>query len=208
MAVAHLHAVFGDGVPALGIPLTETLDEAEYDVLVQIMAKGVNAPPTSSMGRLFDAASAIAGVRRTINYEGQAAIELEYYTDPAIEGAYAFEIEKASDGRLIVSPAPMFEALVEDVRRGEPVPVLSTRFHNGVARVIVEVCKRIRGDEALETVALSGGVFQNRYLLTGAVELLDEAGFRVLVHSRVPANDGGLSLGQALHAAAVLGQSR
>jgi hydrogenase maturation protein HypF len=204
MAVAHLHAVFGDCVPALGIALTDGLDEAEYGVLVQMIAKNVNAPPTSSMGRLFDAVSAIAGVRRAIHYEGQAAIELEYYTDPRIEGEYCFDVEKAGDGRLIVSPAPMFEALVEDVRQGEPVNALSTRFHNGVARMMVEVCTRIREAEALGTVALSGGVFQNRYLLTRAVKLLEEAGFRVLVHSRVPANDGGLSLGQALHAAAVL----
>ena len=204
MAVAHLRAVFGDCVPALGVPFTEALDETAYDVLVQMMAKGVNSPPTSSMGRLFDAVSAIAGVRRAVNYEGQAAIELEYYTDAAVEGAYGFEITEAGDERLVVSPAPMFEELVEDVRRGEPCNVLSTRFHNGVARMIVEVCGRIREAGGLNIVALSGGVFQNRYLLGQAVALLEAAGFRALVHSRVPANDGGIALGQALHAAAVV----
>ena len=86
--------------------------------------------------------------------------------------------------------------------------MLATRFHNGVARMTLEVCERIRSDEGVQTVALSGGVFQNRYLLGRVVELLEAAGFRVLTHSRVPANDGGLSLGQALHAAAMLGQSR
>lgn len=224
MAVAHLRAAFGDCVPALGIPLTETLDVAEYEVLVQMIEKSVNSPPTSSMGRLFDAVSAVAqatacddeaggfvqatrsvaGVRRAIHYEGQAAIELEYYTDPAVEGAYPFDIEAIADGRLIVSAAPLFGALVKDLERGEPVAVLSTRFHNGVAEMIVAVCERIRDAEGVSTVALSGGVFQNRYLLTRAVELLEQAGFRVLVHSRVPANDGGIALGQALHAAAVL----
>lgn len=143
-------------------------------------------------------------MRRAIHYEGQAAIELEYYTDPAVEGAYPFDIEAIADGRLIVSAAPLFGALVKDLERGEPVAVLSTRFHNGVAEMIVAVCERIRDAEGVSTVALSGGVFQNRYLLTRAVELLEQAGFRVLVHSRVPANDGGIALGQALHAAAVL----
>jgi hydrogenase maturation protein HypF len=200
----HLDAVFGARMMSLGIPFTDTLDPVEGEVLVQMMAKGVNAPPTSSMGRLFDAVSAIAGVRRAVNYEGQAAIELEYYTNASVDGAYPFEIEGRDDGMLIVSPAPMFEALVADVRRGEPVPVLSTRFHNGVAEMLVEVCRRIRGAEGLSIVALSGGVWQNRYLLTCAVALLEAAGFRVLTHSRVPANDGGLALGQALHGAAVL----
>lgn len=204
MAVAHLRAAFGDSVPALGIPFTETLDLAEYEVLVQMMAKGVNSPPTSSMGRLFDAVSAVAGVRRTIHYEGQAAIELEYYTDPAVEGAYPFDITATDDGRLIISAAPVFGGLVDDVKRGASAAVLSTRFHNGVAEMIVAVCERVRDAEGLSTVALSGGVFQNRYLLTRAVDLLERAGFRVLVHSRVPANDGGIALGQALHAAAVL----
>jgi len=202
MAVAHLRAVFGDRVAELGIPFTDSLDAEECDVLVQMMAKGVNSPPTSSMGRLYDAVSAIAGVRQTVNYEGQAAIELEYSTDPAVEGAYGFEIAKVDDGRFVVSPAPMFEQLVEDVRKGEPREALSTRFHNGVAGMIGEVCERIREAEGLNIVALSGGVFQNRYLLGRAVELLEAAGFRVLVHSRVPANDGGIALGQALHAAA------
>jgi len=204
MAVAHLCAVFGDGVPALGIPLTEALDEKTWDLLVQMMDKGVHSPPTSSMGRLFDAVSAIAGVRQAVNYEGQAAIELEYYTDPAVEEAYEFGVAQNELGRLVISPRPMFESLVEDVRRGKPLKELSTRFHNGVAGMIVAVCERIREAEGLETVALSGGVFQNRYLLGRAYELLEAAGFRVLVHSRVPANDGGIALGQALHGAAVL----
>ncbi len=207
MAVSHLHAVFAGSLASLGIPFTDSLDAEQCDVLVQMMAKGVNSPPTSSMGRLFDAVSAIAGVRRTVNYEGQAAIELEYYTDAAVEGAYGFDVRKADvgkadDGRFMISPAPMFEELIEDVRKGEPCTVLSTRFHNSVARMIVEVCGRIRDAAGVGTVALSGGVFQNRYLLGQAVEGLDAAGFRVLVHSRVPANDGGIALGQALHAAA------
>jgi hydrogenase maturation protein HypF len=202
MAVAHLEAVFGRELASLGTPFTDGLDVVELEVLVQMMAKGVNAPPTSSMGRLFDAVSAIAGVRQAVNYEGQAAIELEYYTDPAVAGAYGFDVVRAPDGRLVVSPAPMFRQLVEDVRKGETPNVLSTRFHNGVAAMIADVCGRIGEAEGLKRVALSGGVFQNRYLLGRAVEGLEAAGFRVLVHSHVPANDGGIALGQALHAAA------
>ncbi|MBN1917241.1 MAG: carbamoyltransferase HypF [Verrucomicrobia bacterium] len=204
MAVAHLRAAFGERMMSLGIPFVDTLDPVETDVLVQMIEKSVNAPWTSSMGRLFDAVSATAGVRRAINYEGQAAIELEYYTDASMDGAYPFSVEQRGDGALVVSPAPMFEALVDEIKRGEPVPVLSTRFHNGVARMLVEVCERIRDAEGLNSVALSGGVFQNRYLLTRAVAQLEADGFRVLTHSRVPANDGGLALGQALHGAAVV----
>jgi hydrogenase maturation protein HypF len=161
---------------------------------------GVNSPLTSSMGRLFDAVSSLIGVRQVINYEAQAAIELETLVDPSEESAYPIGL---ADG--IIDPIPLIKAVVEDQRRGRPVHTISARFHHAVAQVVVIVCCQLRDRHGLSKVALSGGVWQNITLLAGTVPRLQQEGFTVYVHRRVPANDGGISLGQAVIAAHKLG---
>jgi len=148
------------------------------------------------MGRLFDAASALIGVRQTATYEGQAAIELEALADPDEPGCYPFD---SLDG--LVDPAPVWQALISDWRHGASLPVLSARFHNSVVQMIVDVCKTIQQKEGVNTAALSGGVWQNRYLLERSCQALEKAGFKVLIHHQVPANDGCIALGQAIIAA-------
>jgi hydrogenase maturation protein HypF len=162
----------------------------EWDAVVSMAHKGINSPLTSSAGRLFDAAAALLSVRDEINYEGQAAVELEQLADPMITDAYPVRVDD-----LIVQGVDLLRAILDD--RGTPRPVMAARFHNGVAAAILAGCQQARDRTGLSTVALSGGVFQNVLLQIRAMNLLADNGFRVLVHRRVPTNDGGISLGQA-----------
>jgi len=146
---------------------------------------------------LFDAAASLASVRQTVNYEGQAAIEFEALADPAEAGAYTLGLEQ---DRVLVRAA--VEALIHDVLSGVHVSKIAARFHNGLAACVSEICSRIRSETGIDEVALSGGVWQNITLLGRTLSLLKRDGFRVYLHREVPTNDGGLSLGQAVIAAA------
>jgi hydrogenase maturation protein HypF len=157
---------------------------------------GLIAPLTSSMGRLFDAVAALIGVRQEVRDEAQAAIELEALADPSEEGAYAFEF----DGTTF-DAAPVIRGIVREMRQGVAPPILAARFHNAVAAAVAEVCARSRRLTGISRVALSGGVWQNVFLLERVVTRLEQGEFDVLLHRRVPANDGGLALGQAAVAA-------
>jgi hydrogenase maturation protein HypF len=166
------------------------------DALAQQLGTGLNSPPTSSMGRLFDAVAALAGVRQTVNYEAQAAIELEALVDPAETGAYPFRLL-----RHLVDPLPVISAVAAYVRAGVPQPVIAARFHNGVAGMVAAVCRQLRDTTGVNAVVLSGGVWQNITLLRRTNGLLAAGEFEVFTHHRIPANDGGLALGQAAIAA-------
>jgi len=166
--------------------------------LAQQIARGINSPPTSSMGRLFDAAAALAGVRQTVTYEAQAAIEFEAACDGEETAAYPFDY--AND---LIDPAPLWAALLADRRAGLPLPRLAARFHNGVAHMTRDVCRRLRAAHGLDAIVLSGGVWQNMTLLRATLALLAADGFTVYTHRLVPPNDGGLALGQAAVATAI-----
>jgi hydrogenase maturation protein HypF len=215
MAAAYLDAAYGDSLPA-GLAVAERNAGPWADV-VALARRGVNAPVTSSAGRLFDAVAALLGVRDAINYEGQAAIELEQWADPSEKGAYPVAVEACAGGGggqrdgglrateagpVRVRGADLVRAAAEDLVAGTAPAVVAARFHRGMAAAIAGVCRLLRERSGLGTVALSGGVFQNLLLLGQAVDLLEDAGFRVLTHARVPPNDGGISLGQAVVAAA------
>src|ERR1700722_13962078 len=171
-----------------------------WAAVTAMAAKGVNAPLTSSAGPLFDAAAALLGVRDTINYEGQAAIELEQLADPAERGAYPAAV--VAGDPFPIRDADLLTALISDLTAGVRAPVIAARFHHGVAAAIEAGCVVLRERHGLTTVALSGGVFQNMLLLHATAARLEARGFRVLTHSRLPCNDGGISLGQAVIAAA------
>ncbi|MQA13532.1 MAG: carbamoyltransferase HypF [Pseudonocardiaceae bacterium] len=198
MAAAYLDASFG-GDPPADLPVLAR-NTADWDTVVTMGRRGVNAPLTSSAGRLFDAVAAILGVRDTINYEGQAAIELEQWADPSIREGYPSTISGAAP--LQLSGGDLVRSVVDDLLAGVDPPVIVARFHAGVSDAIVAVCRRLRDTTGMGTVALSGGVFQNLLLLGRTVDGLEGAGFGVLVHQRVPCNDGGISLGQVAVAAA------
>jgi len=183
----------------------EALCAEERTALRSQLEHNINCPQTSSMGRLFDAAAALAGIRQSVNYEAQAAIEFEARVDQHERGTYPFEIVPQTD-RIPenISPAPLLAALLTDVHKGEAVQTIAAKFHNGVAVMVLDVCRRLRTKYGLDQVALSGGVWQNATLFINTVRLLEKDGFHVYIHHLVPPNDGGISLGQAAVAAHLL----
>ncbi len=203
-ALAWLFALYGEKALDARVPALEEVGRAKRELVLEAMAKGVNAPPTSSMGRLFDAVAALAGVRNYMNYEGQAAAELEQLAAPDEEGAYAFSYEKEEDAGVVIDAAPVIAAVLSDVRAGVGPALVAARFHNAVVAMVVAVAGVLREESGLSAVALGGGCFQNMLLCERLLPALEGAGFRVLLARRVPPNDGGLALGQAAVALARL----
>ena len=202
MAAAWLDAALGGQVPERLAVVGRNLDR--WERVVALARSGTASPATSSAGRLFDAVAATLGVRDAVNYEGQAAVELEQLADPGEPGAYPARVAGAGgDGApLRLAGTDLVRSVVEELEAGVAAPLVAARFHNGLAGLTVAACRSLRDATGLETAALSGGVFQNLLLLERTVAGLERAGFRVLVHSRVPPNDGGISLGQAVVAGA------
>ena len=179
------------------LPPVKELCFEEREALRIQLERGLNIVSTSSMGRLFDAAASLAGGRQKINYEAQAAIEFEAILDRDENGQYPFELMNGT-----VSVQECIHTLANDVQKGISISVISARFHNGVAELSRKVCEEVRKQTGIKEVALSGGTWQNITLLKRATTLLERDGFIVYRHHQVPANDGGLSLGQALVGAA------
>ena len=202
MAAAYLERACCQ-IEHVPIPFAQLLDHAQWALLRQAMQSGINAPLSSSMGRLFDAVSALLGVRGWNNYEGQAASELEQMASAEEREEYAFAIAD-EEGGLILDPDPVIAAITEEIMHGEEPAVISARFHNAVARAIAQMAIKMREATGLSEIVLSGGVFQNHLLLARACDFLTDAGCTVYCHHQVPANDGGIALGQAWHAIHVL----
>jgi hydrogenase maturation protein HypF len=200
MAVSYLHQHFGGAFLDLRIPFVEQLDRQRVGVLLRMIERGVNSPLTSSCGRLFDAVAALVGIRQQVTYEAQAAIELEMAITGDGDIAYPFVLVPEGEGWAI-DTRPMFEALVDDLRRGVPAGTVSRRFHDGLAETLTGLAERLRQRTNIDRVCLSGGTFQNAYLHDRLRGRLEAAGFGVYSQVEVPAGDGGLSLGQALVAA-------
>ncbi|HEX3325452.1 MAG TPA: carbamoyltransferase HypF [Actinomycetota bacterium] len=200
MGAVYLDAAFGDHAPELNLPFVRSTRD-RWAPILQMVRRAINSPPASSTGRLFDAAAALCGLRETVSYEGQAAIELEQVADVAVTASYDCSVQgDAIDGVELVA------ALAEDLARGRPVPHAAAMFHNGLADAISRACAAARDAAGLSSVALSGGSFQNMLLLRRVSSRLSDAGFDVLVHRRVPPNDGGISLGQVVVANAKMGR--
>ncbi len=176
-------------------PVAEFCAEDQVILRAQLEKK-INTPMTSSMGRLFDAAAALAGGRQTVNYEGQAAIEFEALADSAEAGKYSFALNQAQGG--IRSG---IQSLVKDALAGVPISIISARFHNGLVEALRVAALGIKRETGIGEVVLSGGVWQNITLLKRTLPLLRNEGFVVYIHREAPTNDGGLSLGQAVIAA-------
>lgn len=200
MAAVYLDLALGEQARGLPAPLVEAT-APRWGPVLDMARRGVNSFPTSSAGRLFDAVAALVTGRQRANYEGQAAVELEQAAEPSEESAYDCPIVREG-GRLVLDGVELLRAVAEALVRGDPLPTIAAAFHNGFARALVEWCRQIRSDTGLAEVALSGGTFQNLLLLERVVTGLRAAGFDVLIHRRVPPNDGGIALGQAASAAA------
>jgi hydrogenase maturation protein HypF len=203
MGAVYLARAFGDAFLDLNIPFVRQMDKQTWRTLAQLIAHSINCPQTSSLGRLFDAVAAVLGLRGYALYEGQAAIELEMHAAACTDhvSSYPFAIVKGSRQLDVM---PLMHAIVRDIEQGVSVLSIARRFHVTIAEMLAAACLEIRQMTGLKTVALSGGVFQNRLLLEQLMNRLDEMAFRVYTNQRVPPNDGGLSLGQAAVAAARL----
>jgi hydrogenase maturation protein HypF len=200
MALTYLYTLLGEDFSLEGLPISK-LNATELEIIKQQLKRGINCPLTSSAGRLFDAVSALVGVREEIDYEAQAAIELEMLAPNEVGKSglklYPFSIVE-HQGTKVVKLAQLFSAVAQDVKNQTPIPLMSLKFHNTVAQIITRMCKLIIKETKITQVALSGGAFQNRLLLGLATSALQREGFSVLTHHLVPCNDGGISLGQAV----------
>jgi hydrogenase maturation protein HypF len=172
--------------------------EGDLALIRQMLVKKLQAPATSSVGRLFDAVASISGLRQRVTFEGQAAMELEFAIQPCVSEAYSFEIKSTSPS--VVDWRPMIEEMVDDARHGLEPGAISAKFHNALVEIIVAVARHA----GQTRVVLTGGCFQNRYLTERSVQRLLEEGFRPYWHQRVPTNDGGIALGQIMDAARAL----
>lgn len=196
MGVAYLECAFGGDVPpSLALAARHQQD---WGPVAQLARTGLASPMTSSAGRLFDAVSVLVGGRDSINYEGQAAVELEALVDRAETSYHEVALLDGQDGQFELDGVGLFRLLAQDVAAGVAPGVVAARFHNSLARMVVAACRRARDLTGLGSVALSGGVFQNQVLTERVSSGLLAAGFSVLVHHRAPTNDGGVSLGQAM----------
>ncbi len=197
MGLSYLYTTFGENLFDLDIQFIRRLDQKEAQVVLRMIKKRINTPLTSSMGRLFDAVSAILGIRDRIRYEGQGAMELEMCQNMREKGSYEYSIREEGE-ELIIDTRPIVEDIVKDIIKGISRGRISRRFHNSIIDVFIDVCLKIRDWKDINHVALSGGAFQNRTLLEGMRRGLENKGFNVYTHSLVPTNDGGISLGQAV----------
>jgi hydrogenase maturation protein HypF len=195
MALSYLRDAFGQQMPS-NLKCFAGIDERQVALVDTMLARRIQTVETSSCGRLFDAVAALLGIASQVTFEGQAAIALEASAEPGIDACYDFEIEQGEPA--VLDFRPVIAAIVKDVSRGRRVGEISACFHNTLSAAIGEVCGRIGASDGVDRVCLSGGSFQNLYLLGHTVVELRRRGFKVFLHAQVPANDGGLSLGQAM----------
>jgi hydrogenase maturation protein HypF len=196
MAMSYLRDTFGAGSAGVDLASMRDLPSQSVAIVASMLTRRLNCIDTSSCGRLFDAVSSIVGLRQEVTFEGQAAIELEMIADPQCERVYPYLVGDGSPAQLDMRP--MIEAIVRDLVSAKPASEIAAAFHNTLAALVVDVCSRIRRSEALNHVCLSGGTFQNIFLLQRAARGLRKNGFEVFLHAKVPPNDGGIALGQAV----------
>ncbi|MFZ2634378.1 MAG: carbamoyltransferase HypF [Desulfosalsimonadaceae bacterium] len=206
MAISYLLDTFGESFQNLSLPLLNTIDPNAIQTMIQMISKKINSPLTSSLGRLFDAVAAIMGIRNFVSFEGQAAMELEMMAetdriDMQENKVYGFEWTSGETKRISVRPVIL--GIITDMSASIPLPLISRRFHATLIQLFSLLCRELRTETGLNRVVLSGGVFQNALLLDGLISALGNEKFEVFTHSLAPANDGGISLGQALIAAKV-----
>lgn len=187
------------------LPSFQASSAQQLKTLKAQLSHRINAPFSSSMGRLFDAVAALIGVRQSINYEAQAAIELEAIADPTETSAYSFDFYREEPESLssntsptIIDPDPLLSEILIDYQNNCPISKISSKFHNSVANMVLNVCSEIRNQHGISDVVLSGGVWQNQTLLLKTLACLEKEKFHTNIHLNLPPNDGGVSFGQAI----------
>lgn len=228
MAFGYLYSFFGNSYQDLDLEYLKSLDVTETNIMKKQIDQQINAPLTSSCGRLFDAVSSLCRVRDEVFYEGEAAIDLEMLADEDEQGSYPFEIQQRAKDRelraeentkslithhsslsepLIINTEPIIKAIIRDLEQKAAIPTIAAKFHNTVVECINEICTHLRDTERIDRVVLSGGVFQNFHLLTRTLKKLQNSRFKVYYHKKVPTNDGGVSLGEAVVANELQGET-
>lgn len=193
-ALSYLRETYGKVLPD-DLELLQKVPDKNRSLVTRMLEQGINTVETSSCGRLFDAVASLLGLRNEINFEGQAAIDLEMAAHDEAGGVYPFQMEFSDPWQIDVRP--MIESIVIELQQGEAVGAIASRFHATLAEIIAQVCSELRDRERLNKVCLSGGTFQNTLLLQLTLSALEEYGFEAYMHARVPTNDGGIALGQA-----------
>jgi hydrogenase maturation protein HypF len=197
MGASYLYTCFGEDLLNLDLEFVRKMDYPKWEIVRKMIDQKMNLFVTSSAGRLFDSVSVFLNFRERTNYEGQPAIELEFLAEEKIKGEYEYEITREND-LYIIHPEMIIKGVVNDLIKKERKSKISAKFHNTMARIINDVCSKLRKEYDLDSVCLSGGVFQNMFLLNRTHALLNKSKFRVFTHHLVPPNDGGISLGQAV----------
>jgi len=203
MALVHLRRWLGDRIAGEDLARRGIPDDAPAATVLELVDRGVNAIPTSSAGRLFDAVAAMLGLGARVSYEAQAAVALEEAALESTDGE-SYRFESAGEGPVVIDPAPVIAAVAGDLDRGVPASDIARRFHAGTAAMIVETAERLAAGAGCRTVVCSGGVFQNRLLCEEVMERAAAGGLDWRWHAIVPPNDGGVSLGQLQAAAAMI----
>jgi hydrogenase maturation protein HypF len=198
MALSYLYQAYGPSACTLDHPATKYLTEAEHVIFATMLDKGINAPLTSSCGRLFDAVASLINLRHKVTYDGQAAIELEALAETSNSNkTLPFEIITKKEEPLQLDFRPLFPDILSAMRSGISTAALARRFHATVSLASVDACGQIARDTGLKRVVLSGGVFQNRLLSEMIYTGLTKQGLDVYTHRLTPPNDGCIALGQA-----------
>ncbi|WP_437179720.1 carbamoyltransferase HypF [Pelotalea chapellei] len=198
MALSYLHSVFGAALFDLPLACIAHVTADQRKLFLKMLERGINSPLTSSCGRLFDAIAALIGLRTKVSYEGQAAIELEALAESVCcDDVYPCHIT-ASEGKYLIDFSPMIRVMVEEMASEKPIAEIARCFHNTVAVATAEICGLIRGENGMDRVVLTGGVYQNKLLTEGVMDLLKKNGFQVFIHRLAPPNDAGIALGQAI----------
>jgi hydrogenase maturation protein HypF len=203
-ALGVLYEILGHSAFERNSAPVRSFSEQDTSLLAQMLQKGIQSPWTSSVGRIFDAVASLSGLRQVMNFEGQAAMELEFAIgSEKTEESYPFAVKKTApegpadiQAPVIVDWEPMILAVLQDIKDEIPLARISIKFHNTLVEAIVEVARRVSEPR----VVLTGGCFQNKYLLEHAVHRLEVEGFRPYWHQRIPPNDGGIALGQIVAA--------
>lgn len=197
MAISYLYAIFGRDFMDLELDFNKRFKKENVEILLKMIDKKINSPLTSSCGRLFDAVSSMLGICDKIDYEAQASMELEMIAADKVKKGYDYEIIPSND-ILVIDPAPLISGIIRDILNNIASKSISAKFHNTLVEIIDEVCVILKNRVGINKVVLSGGVFQNRYLIEKVIIRLTNDGFMCYHHSQVPTNDAGISLGQAV----------
>ncbi len=195
-ALSYLYKYFGSDLFKMDIPFIRNIDKEQSEFIIQMIDKGINSPVSSGAGRLFDGVSALIGLCHETDYHAEAPMRLEAAIKPGCKGKYLFDLH---DGKVVFYKT--FYQIIKDLKTQTPINEVSAKFHNTVVTILIKVARLLNKETGLKKIVLSGGTFQNRYLLETTEKLLTDMGFEVYTQSTVPSNDGGIALGQLAIAA-------